>query len=167
MSLFGAGWTVCSLRSLAATGVAAITYYETTGWHGVMKTAGGSPLPELFHSFAGGVFPLYHVFADVADFAGGDVLALSGDQPLAVDGLALRKDGRIRILVANMTAGAQTAVMRGLPRQVSTRLLDATNVVAAMQTTAAFRAQPGRIQETTAGRLALTLPPYAVARLDG
>ena len=45
LSLFGAGWTLGSLRAVVSSGALSVTYYETTGWRGVMEQAGGSPLP--------------------------------------------------------------------------------------------------------------------------
>ena len=63
MSLLGAGWTLGSIKYLADGGAASATYYETTGWRGVMETEQGSPLPRRFRSEPGMVFPLYHVLA--------------------------------------------------------------------------------------------------------
>ena len=166
MSLFGAGWTVCSIGTLAATGVEAVTYFETTGWRGVMETASGSPLPDKFQSFPGGVYPMYHIFADVAEFAGGEVLAVRASNPLAVDGLALGKGERLRVLVANMTDTPQDVAVGGMPEQVSIRMLDETDAERAMQDPETFRSQPGRAASAFGGTLALVLPPYAVARLD-
>ena len=76
MSLFGAGWTLGSIKYLSESGASSVTYYETSGWRGVMETADGSPLPEKFRSLPGAVFPLYHVLADVGEFAGGKGLGL-------------------------------------------------------------------------------------------
>ena len=36
-SLLGAAWTAASLKYLAETGAAAVTYFETTGWQGVIQ----------------------------------------------------------------------------------------------------------------------------------
>ncbi len=94
MSLFGAGWTVGSLKYLAESGVGQVTYYETSGWRGVMETECGSPLPEIFRSFPGGVFPMYHVFADIGEYARGQVLPTRSSNPLHVDCLALRSGGK-------------------------------------------------------------------------
>jgi hypothetical protein len=87
MSLFGAGWTAGSLKYLCESGAASLTYYETSGWRGVMELAGGSSLPERFRSLPGGVFPLYHVLADVGEFAGGEVIPSESSAPLRVEGL--------------------------------------------------------------------------------
>ena len=98
MSLFAACWAAGSVRNLAQSGAAGITYFETTGWRGVMETAQGSPVPDKFRSIPGAVFPVYHVLADIGEFAGGEVLAGQPSDALAVDGIALRKDGRVRVL---------------------------------------------------------------------
>jgi len=165
MSLFGAGWTVGSLKYLAAAGAASVTYYETTGWRGVMETATGSPAAP-FRELAGAVFPLYHVLADVGEFAGGAALPGRSSEPLAVEGLALRRADRLRVLLANLTDAPQTAQARGLPAEVEVRALDASNAEVAMRAPEAYRSSPGAVRRTEAGSLTLTLPPYAVARID-
>lgn len=166
MSLFGAGWTAGSLKCLLESDLQSLTYYETTGWRGVMETEAGSPAPEKFQSLPGAVFPLYHVLADVGEFAGGEVLPAWSSQSLRVDGLALRQDGRMRVLVANLSADPQQVTVQNLPEQVRVRILDETNAEAAMQNPEEFRAQAGEWVPTAAGSLSLRLLPYAVARLE-
>ena len=167
MSLLGAGWTLGSLKCLAQTGVAAVTYHETTGWRGVMERPAGSPQPERFRSLPGAVFPLYHVLADIGDFAGGAVVPVTTSAPLQVDALALQKDGRRRVLLANLTAETLTVRVRGLPGAVLARHLDERNAVAAMTAPDAFRAEAGERLACAGGVLTLTLLPYGIARLDG
>jgi hypothetical protein len=166
MSLFGAGWTAGSLKYLAESEAQSLTYYETTGWRGVMETEAGSPVPDKFQSLPGAVFPLYHVLADVGEFAGGEVVPTRSSQPLRVDGLALRKDGRLRVLIANLSAQPQQVTVHNLGQQVRLRTLDETNAQAAMQNPEEFRAQAGEWVRTSAGSLLLTLRPYAVARIE-
>jgi len=170
MSLFGAAWTLGSLSSLAGAGAASVTIYETTGWRGVMETEGGSPLPGKFPSIAGAVFPLYHVLADFGDFAGGELLECSIGDPLAVAGAVFRKDGRTRVLLANLTMVEREARV-DLSSMASTgpatiQLLDAANAESAMTDPEAHRASPGREQALEGGCLRLRLTPYAVARID-
>lgn len=167
MSLFGAGWTLGSIKYLAETGeVASVTYYETTGWRGVMETAQGSALPQQFQSIPGGVFPLYHVLADVAEFAGGDVIQSTASEPLQVDGLVLQKDDRTRILVANFTAQPQQVFLHPVQQRATVRYLDETNAEAAMATPAEFRATAGEVLTVTDGKLDLALRPFALACID-
>src|SRR2546421_1852947 len=42
MSLFGAVWTAGSIKYLAESGAASLTYYETAGWRGLMERETGS-----------------------------------------------------------------------------------------------------------------------------
>jgi hypothetical protein len=166
MSLFGAGWTAGSLKYIIESDAQSATYYETSGWRGVMETGAGSPAPEKFQSIPGAVFPLYHVLADVGEFAGGEVIPAASGNPLAVEGLAIRRGGKTRVIVANLSPGGQQVSLENLAGAAWVRYLDETNVIEAMQSPEAFRAQPGEAHSTTEGRLALTLRPYAVARVD-
>lgn len=166
MSLFAAGWTLGSIHALAAEGVSSITYFETTGWKGVMETAQGTPLPERFASLPGSVFPVYHLLADVGEFAGGKTLEVRTSAPLAIQVLALAAEGRRRVLVANLTFDHQTVTLHGLPSQVTVRTLDADQARAAMLIPEDFRAAASAPVQTDQGSLTLRLPPMALARLD-
>ena len=166
MSLFGAGWTVGSLKYLSESGVSSATYYETSGWRGVMETEAGSPTPEKFRSLSGAVFPLYHVLADVGEFAGGEAVAAKSSDTLKVDGMAIRKDGKTRVLLANLSAEPQQVTVRDLAASVRVRHLNETNVQDAMRTPEAFRAEAGELLQTAGGTLELNLLPYAIARID-
>ena len=168
MSLFGACWTLGSIAYLAAGGAASATYYETTGWRGVMETEGGPPLPEQFRSRPGMLFPLYHVLADVGEFSAGRMLASLSSDPLAIDGLALRDGARLRVLVANMTGEPREAlvVLPGLHAATS-RHLDEESFERAAFDGEAFRRDPGVYCAVADGVLRIPLRPYGVARIDG
>ncbi|MCC6802148.1 MAG: hypothetical protein IT319_04615 [Anaerolineae bacterium] len=168
MSLFGAGWTLGNLKYLAEGGAQSITYYETCGWLGVMETETGSPLPEQFHSYASGVFPMYHVFADVGAFAGGRVLHSRSSDPMRVIALALRRDTTRRILLANLTASPQTVVLKGegLSGVFIGRRLDETTVEMAMRQPEVFGAHHTNILHAADLGLTVSLLPYSLLRLD-
>ncbi len=166
MSLFWAAWTLGSLKHLAQAGVQSVTYGETTGWRGVMETESGSHLPEVFRSLPDAVFPVYHVLADVGDWSDAQVLATSSSDSLAVEGLALERNGRRRLMVANLTGEKQVVVIPGLTAPVRVTILDETNAQGAMRAPEAFRAQTGTRVEPSGAALRLALRPYTVARLD-
>jgi hypothetical protein len=166
MSLFGAGWTLGSIKYLAESGAHSLTYYETTGWRGVMEVAQGSPVPAKFPSIAGGVFPLYHVLAAMGDFAAGVVIPAASSHPLTVDGLVLRQGDRQRVLLANFTDQPQSVAVAPLAAQITVRQLDGKNVEEAMRTPEGFRASAGAIMTTQNEMLRLSLPPYALVQLD-
>lgn len=167
-SLFAAGWTLASIAVLAAQGVRSLTYYETTGWLGVMETERGSPLPERFASEAGCVFPVWHVLADLGEFAGGEVVPAVAD-PLRLAGLLVRKAGRARLLVANLTDEPLEVQVGPLPPLTTLHRLDDSNAAAACRAPEVFRAKVGRIladPHGPKGAWTITLPPYGLARLD-
>lgn len=166
MSLFGAGWTSGSLKYLAESGVSSVTYFETTGWRGAIETEPGSPVPGKFHSFPGGVYPLYHVLADVGEFADGAVIRSHSSDPLTVNGIAVEKGNQVRILLANLTAEPRKVTLPNLGARATLRVLDERNVEQAMQSPEEFRAEAGQPVETGDGALELTLLPFAVARID-
>jgi hypothetical protein len=88
-SPFAAAWTVGCLAELSRGRADMATFYETIGPRGVMD--------------AGGVFPVYHVFAALAGLGGKPVELLDADDPLTAGGLVCGRFG----LVANYTDRAQ------------------------------------------------------------
>ena len=151
-SLFGAAWTLGSLKYLAEGGAASVTYYETTGPRGVM--AGGT----------GGVYPLYHVLADVAEFAGAQVVHSRSSEPLLLESLALRSPNGTRLLLANLSAEQQQVrVTADACGPVRVRELDERNAETAMQSPEAFRSGPARFLDAP---LEFSLAAFAVALCD-
>ena len=168
MSLFGAGWTLGSLKYLSESGIRSVTYFEALGWRGVMETERGAPMPDLFPSIPGAVFPLYHVLADVGDFAGGEVIPSMSSAPERVESLVLRNGGLIRIMIANLgpsTECAQVAAL-GPGQEIRVRILDERNVEEAMRDPESFRGEHSVMRTTGHGMLDLCLLPYAVACVD-
>src|SRR4029434_8770562 len=102
-----------SIGRLAATGfVHSLTYYETSGWRGVMETEQGPPLPAQFPSEPGTVFPVYHALADIAEFATRQVHATHSTHPLLADGLTLvDAQARPRFLARHFTAEPPQATL--------------------------------------------------------
>jgi hypothetical protein len=168
MSLFGACWTAGSLKYLAEAGADSVTYYETTGWRGVIETEEGSPLPELFRSQPGCAFPLYHVLADAGEFAGGGVVRSTSNAPLKVDGLVLRNAERTRVILVNLSSEPQLVWVMGATSLTSAcvKILDESCVEEAMLSPESFRTSPGVLMHATGGSLQLELRPFAIARID-
>jgi hypothetical protein len=174
LSLLGAGWTLAALSALAAGGAASASFYETSGWRGVLETAAGSPLPGSqdeakplrFPSLPGGVFPLYFVFAAVAPFASKEALPLRVSQPLRIAGLTLRDGARERVLLANLGPEPLPVSIPLAAAEARARLLHEGNAEAAMAAPEAFLAAEGDSHPVAGGALTLELPPYALAIID-
>jgi hypothetical protein len=132
----------------------------------VMEEEGGCPLPDRFPSRPGMVFPLYNVLADLAEFAGAEVLPSVSSRPLQFDGLALQRDGRTRVLLANLTHEPVTVTVTGLGPRVWVRVLDEVTFQAATTEPGVFRTGAGMEHRTADCRLELEMRPFAYARLD-
>ena len=139
LSLFGAAWTLAMIKALAETGADSVTLYETSGLRGVLETETGSTCLEKFPSIPDTVFPLYHVLADVGEFAGGEVILTESSDSLAVASLLLQKQGRRRLLLANLSRDTQTISFPNLGQPKRARTLDLDNVHSAMTASEDFR----------------------------
>src|SRR5262249_32549620 len=147
--------------------VYSLTYYETTGRLGILEREKDPPLHRDFPSTPGWAFPLYHVLADVGEFAGGSVLPWTSGNDLAVDGIGLTKEGKTRILLANLTGTPQKVRLACplLTGEIWIKRMDESNVMAAMSMAAVYRTDPGELASRQP--LELELLPYAVIRVDG
>jgi D-apionolactonase len=163
-SLLGGAWTAGSLKYMCEAGPASVTYYEATGWRGVLEREEGSALPALFRSRAGEVYPLFHPLADVAGWRGAAVLEVASENPLLALAVAVQADGAIRLLVVNVTPDVQDVIVSPLRGAVRLRRLSAESAAAAAADPASFRA--GGEDAVADGELALRLEPYEVVRID-
>jgi hypothetical protein len=163
MTLLGAAWTLGAARRLAESGAASVTLFETAGWRGVMERDAGSPLPHLFPSAPGAVFPLYHVLADVAEFTGGAMIEVQSDAPLRVEAMLLEDGKRQTLLLANLTPLPQLVTMPGLSLAACIRRLDQQAVSTAKAAVESFRQAfaPNSLAADSIG-----LSPYETLRLD-
>lgn len=169
LSLFGAAWTLGSVKRFAEAAVAGLTYFETTGWKGVMETVAGSPLPKWFPSTPGAVFPLYHVLADINEFAGGKILPSDSSDPLRVESLILEQDGRRRALLANLTRDLHAVTLPASlagAKSGTLRRLNASTLAHAGTDPAGFRQHSLAPLTTTDADFHLQLAPHEVVCLD-
>jgi hypothetical protein len=109
---------------------------------------------------------VYHALADVGEFAGGHMARSSSSDPLRIEGIALRKGGAARALIANLTDGPQEITVIGSVDRARLKVLDEDNVRHAMTRPAAFRAEPGEPLRAAGDRLDIRLSPFALARID-
>jgi D-apionolactonase len=165
-SLFAAVWTLGSIKYLAESGASSVTYYETTGWRGVIERETGSPQPDKFLSLPGAVFPIWHALADVGEFANGEILCTPSSDALKVIGLTLRHTRRTRMLIANLTADPQVVQIAIAGANVWMKRLNGRNLREVMLTPESFRAKEGDELRTENGQLRLSLLPHELLRLD-
>lgn len=147
-SLFAAAWTLGSVKYLAEAGAASLTYFETTGWRGVIERAAG-PRSPAFPSVPGEAFPLYHVLADVCELRGVELQTCEASDPLSIVGLA----AGTRLLVANLEPRPKTVRIVGMSGPARLLRLNDNTV-------------PGRTEEPAGDVSSLELAPLEVVRVD-
>lgn len=165
-SLFGAAWTLGSIAALGGTGrVQSLTFYELTGRLGIMETAKRSAVRDCFPSVPGGVFPVYHVFADLAGSK--DMVPLPAPHGRPIAGLGCTSPLRKRrLLLANLSRDTcSLRVALGWP-SAQIRTLDSDNLERAMREPEWFQGLSGTSAPLAEGWLDLSLPPFAIARAD-
>ncbi len=153
-SLFGAAWTLGSIVRLSQAGASGITYFETAGDCGIMDRGGRR------------VFPMYHVFADVGEFAGGRFRFLKNVDTRELAACALELDGRQRFMVANMTSVSRDVFLRGLPQAVRRNRLNETTFGRACGQPLEFRKDKREVEKTDHGTVRIRMLPYEIVRLD-
>ena len=162
LSLFGAGWTLAMIKALSEAGAESVTLYETAGARGVLESEGGTAFAGLFPSLGGGVFPLFHVLADVANFQ--QIAATCSSQPSRVEALSLLQGANCGSILVGNLGGERVRVNLTLPAAVGElRILNELNVREAMLNPEAWRQRPG-MPLPVGGKI--WLPPYALARLN-
>ncbi|MCX8157272.1 MAG: hypothetical protein N3J91_12640 [Verrucomicrobiae bacterium] len=164
-SLLAAGWTLGSLATLSVNGVSAFTYYETTGWRGVMETRSGSPSELGFHSVPGGVYPVYFVLAALDGFNEFAAPSTSGADQITT--LALRdRLGRRRFVVANVRA-SRRKIQLHLPHGAwAVRTLHEENYLRYACHPEQFIREAGEVRHAVSSKLQLELGPCALAVVD-
>ncbi len=165
LSLFAAAWTLGSLASLAGAGAESFTFYETTGWRGVMERECGSALPDKFPSLPGDVFPIYHVLADLA---GCDCLAPTHvNSPSRLAALAAHNgEGRLCVLLGNLTPRTLRVRLITPAPAIMARVLAADPVDSAIREGDRFRASAGKRHAARDGIVEMQLMPHALACLS-
>src|SRR5262249_50984046 len=115
----------------------------------------------------GVVFPIYHVFADIAEFGAKRLYPTHCSHPLVAEGLTLvNQTGQRRVLVANLSPDIQELKIKSGSGTGRVRYLDDSTAEVAVRRPEEFRKLPAQSQPSVAGKLELKLQPYAVARVD-
>lgn len=161
MSLFGAAWTVASLKNLIQAGARSLTYYKTVGEEGVLQGDFASAYPNQFFAEPGMVFPVCWVFESVNSFAEGRIIPTTSSQPLLVEALYLQNEQKDTLMLANLTHTMQ-AVFIPVRETVSVHALDEASFAQACFSPDSFRAETGqRIAPDSQDRIRVELTPYA------
>jgi hypothetical protein len=103
MSLFAAGWTLGSILSLARGGAGSVTFYQTTGWQGIIQGDADPAKPDLFAGRKGEIFPVYHVLRLICGLHDAVIVPYRTVPALKCTALAIEQQHQVLLLVANHT----------------------------------------------------------------
>jgi hypothetical protein len=159
-SPFLASWTLGSISALASEGVAAATYFELAGCRGIIGSHRQAQLPAPFGPLSTAVYPVYHVFADLAQLQGGSWYALRVDVPDTLAGLLCRQTPLEIALLANLIDRPCICRLPFTPSRL--RVLDHTSAMPAMHTAGEFR-DSWRAWSSPH----IELPPHSYVRAEG
>jgi len=108
-----------------------------------------------------------HVLRDAGEFAGGQVREVRSSNSLSVIGIALTKNGRTRLMVANLDHRSQAIRIQSLARgKAEWFQLDGGNVSFARSVPEEFSGRPGQPLTVTQEEVEIHLAPHAIARID-
>jgi len=124
LSQLGANWTLGSIKYLSEPGtVEAITYYETTGWRGVIERDYGCAQPDDFPSQPGQPFPVHSALRLLRGFTG--VRACTSSLSQVVDALHLvGPEGEQRLVVVSFADHSVEVDLTGFDPQITTVTLE-------------------------------------------
>lgn len=101
-SLFGAGWTIASIKQFAEAEVSEVSYFQTCGWSGIL----GHPEKSWpgIRDEGTTAYPLFIALREVLRHRHQPVTRFVTSDPLRMDGIAfLGTDDKQHILLANFT----------------------------------------------------------------
>jgi D-apionolactonase len=114
MSLFGAAWTVGSLKYLLESEATSITYYESAGERGLFMGEHSSRWPEQFYADKGMFFPLFHIFSILLNKGKYRVHGSLSTDPLVIDGFAVTDNKSGLLFLSNMTSQKKRTKIAGI-----------------------------------------------------
>lgn len=127
MSLYGACWTVGSLKYLCESGAKGITFFETAGERGIIQGDYDSRWPGRFPATRGMTFPVFFIFRYLAAIREMKIIKSQSSSPLCVDCLAFTNGRQIRMIAANYTSEIRQVFLAGCTGMLRIRELNAGN----------------------------------------
>lgn len=164
MSLYGACWTVGSLKYLCESGVKGITFYETVGERGIIQGDFNSRWPDDFPSKKGMIFPVFFIFKYLTSIRDMKVVKSVSSNPLNVDCLSLTDGKKIKILLVNYTSEIQTVILNGCNGIFTTRELTAQYYSEAASN---YLWTGEDTEKSFDNREALKIEPYSISFIEG
>ena len=155
-----------SIKTLAESGAESVTYYETTGWRGVVEREDTGYQSARFPSLAGGVFPLYHVLREATEHAHDLWRPCVSTVANVVDAAAWQRRMGTSMILVNLTPRLRRVHVDGLSdQQYRARRLNSESWETASLIPRRFRTRGDVVTQQSDG-LSLCLDPFETVCLD-
>ncbi|MBW6502568.1 MAG: hypothetical protein K0B05_14350, partial [Bacteroidales bacterium] len=164
MSLFGACWSVGSLKYLCESGADSVTYFEAAGERGFIQGDDDSRWPDHFPALRKMIFPVYHVFRFLLGNKNMDAVKSVSSDPLRAECLALTDGKQARAILVNFTSAkldAEIECCSGLFRIKSLSERNFAEAVSNYQLTGISHEEVVRSQSL------FTIEPYSINFIEG
>jgi len=164
MSLFGACWTLGSIKYLSGAGADSITYYETAGERGIIQGEADSMWPSSFPSARGMIFPLYYIFRFVLAGKSLNAVKSVSSHPLKVECLALTDGKQGKLVMVNFTDSIQPVTIDCCSGLFRNRTLDMSSYADAVSD---YRWTGTEKEKIIHSQTTFELEPYSVNFIEG
>jgi D-apionolactonase len=156
--LFAAAWSLGFVARFTKGGASAITVGGGVGEFGIAYAKMDYRQPWFDEN--GGVYPVYHVFKGLAALRGKPFIDLTVSAPREIQAIAAATDDRVEVWIANLTDRMKTVE---LPAEFTAKVavLAAAEFESVTRDISAMHSLERGFAEKR-----LSLPPYAVARLQ-
>lgn len=161
-SLFGAGWTLSSILSLAKSGADTAVYFQTVGLNGILLGP-DAPLAAAHDLGVPEVYPVYHVLDVVLSCKDADWLSIQSSDPLSVCGLALKDENGYHLLIANLKDQELEVVMKSPGGEYRVALLDNESLKRSNIQVRFFAEEISKLPFSSMSDFKVTLPANAIA----
>ncbi len=165
MSLFGACWTLGSIKSLAFAGAESVTFFETKGMKGLFSGEDNPANPDNFPVSAGAFYPVFHVFGILNEYGNARVIESVSGNPLKFDGLVQEHEFGYRMILVNYTNRNVNIEIKGIKGDGHIRTMDERTVEKSMYLPIQFIGEdkPFSLNEE---QKCIELLPYAIVVVD-
>lgn len=157
-SLFGAGWTLGSIKYMAEAGAEKITYYETVDVYGIMTGSHISDIAQSVGLQKDQVFPVYKLFQHLLAIPNSRVIQTKSSHPLKVESICVSGEGKKLLVLASYTGQPQQVHVEGLTGKVQTWSMDSGNY----ETLDTLSKEKHDTYQESANTPTIDLPPFGI-----
>ncbi len=163
MSLFGAGWTLGSVKKLTEARAGAITYYEAVGVKGIVQGDREPGYPNEFQVRKNAVFPLFYVLKEILDHKDFQLVQSISSHPTVFDGLVLKSVETKSLILVNYSDQGINVKIDGLTENMKKVELDEDNVELAMYDPDDFNSLPFKYLSFDPSSASVFLKPFGIS----